>query len=91
MPSPKNVWDILEIAAAMDPSATAMVAERPLDYGALKHTVTLLSDALRREGVGPGDRVALMELNTPFFLVWTFACAGVGAVLVPLNCRLAAP
>ena len=38
MPSPKNVWDILEIAAAMNPSATAMVAERPLDYGCLLYT-----------------------------------------------------
>ena len=32
-----------------------------------------------------------MERNTPAFLTWTFACAGAGAVLVPLNHRLAAP
>ncbi len=91
MASPSSVWDILEVGAALDPDAAAIGSEHPVDYRALVHTVTLLASALRGEGIGPGDRVALMEHNTPFFLVWTFACAGVGAVLVPLNYRLAAP
>ena len=91
MASPTNVWDILEIGSAIDPDATAIGSEHPVDYRALLHTVTLLAAALRTQGIEPGDRVALMEHNTPFFLVWTFACAGVGAVLVPLNYRLAAP
>ncbi len=91
MASPINVWDILEIGSAIDPEATAVGSEHPVDYRALVHTVTLLAAALRENGIEPGDRVALMEHNTPFFMVWTFACAGVGAVLVPLNYRLAAP
>ena len=55
MPSPENVWDILEVTAAMDPSATAIVAgERPLAYGVLKQTATLLSDALKERALGRG-------------------------------------
>ncbi len=90
MTAPKNVWDILEIGSALAPGATAIGAEHPVDYKALMATATLLAAALRERGIGPGDRVALMEFNTPFFLNWTFACAGVGAILVPLNYRLSA-
>jgi fatty-acyl-CoA synthase len=42
-------------------------------------------------GVEPGDRVAHLGYNTPFYLALLFACARVGAMLVPLNWRLAAP
>lgn len=91
MAAPTNVWDLLEIGAGVDPDAIAIGSDHPVDYRSLVATVSLLAAALRKRNVNPGDRVALMEYNTPFFLVWTFACAGVGAVLVPLNYRLAAP
>jgi fatty-acyl-CoA synthase len=38
-----------------------------------------------------GDRVAYLGLNDPNMLVTLFACARLGAVLVPLNYRLSAP
>jgi fatty-acyl-CoA synthase len=41
-------------------------------------------------GVRPGDRVAWLGLNHPSQLVLLFALARVGAVLLPLNFRLAA-
>jgi fatty-acyl-CoA synthase len=44
-----------------------------------------------RLGVEPGDRVAHLGYNTPSYLALLFACARVGAMLVPLNWRLAAP
>ncbi|MFT7168876.1 MAG: fatty-acyl-CoA synthase [Paracoccaceae bacterium] len=88
MTTPTTVWEILETGAALNPVAPAMGGERPLDYRSLLHTTTLLAAALQRAGVVPGDRVAALQRNTPFYLSWTFACAGVGAILVPLNYRL---
>ena len=46
--------------------------------------------ALKSElGVSRGDRVAILSLNRPDYLVLLYACARLGAMLVPLNWRLA--
>src|SRR5437764_1388835 len=50
-----------------------------------------MAGRLRGLGVAPGDRVALLATNSPEFLILLFACARIGAMLVPLNWRLAAP
>ena len=42
-------------------------------------------------GVGRGDRVAILAANHPDYLVLLYACARLGALLVPLNWRLAVP
>lgn len=42
-------------------------------------------------GVGYGDRVAWTEANRPEFFECLFACARLGAILVPVNWRLAPP
>ena len=42
-------------------------------------------------GCARGDRVALLAENSADFLRASFACAGLGAILVPLNHRLAVP
>ena len=47
--------------------------------------------ALARRGVEPGDVVAYLGLNHPATLVLLFACARLGAMLMPLNWRLAPP
>jgi fatty-acyl-CoA synthase len=46
---------------------------------------------LRAEGVAPGDRVAVVAQNRAETLALLFACAELGAILVPLNWRLAVP
>ena len=38
-----------------------------------------------------GDRIAFLGLNSPQMLAMMFACARIGAILVPLNWRLAPP
>src|SRR5687768_12378001 len=51
-----------------------------------------LAGALReRLGVESGDRVAHLGANSPELLDLVFACARLGAILVPLNWRLAPP
>ncbi len=47
-----------------------------------------LHDGLK---VKRGDRVAFLGVNDPELLVLLFACARLGAILVPLNFRLAPP
>ncbi|ALG85474.1 acyl-CoA synthetase [Gordonia phthalatica] len=50
-----------------------------------------LADVLRGMGIGKGDRVALVTLNSPQMLEVIFAVAKLGGVAVPINCRLQAP
>jgi len=47
-----------------------------------------LANALRAEGVERGDRVAVLQTNGPEVVELGFACAVLGAALVPLSSRL---
>lgn len=59
-------------------------------WAELAGRVARLAAALRADGVEPGDRVALLDLNHPAFLELTLACARLGAVQVVLNSRVPA-
>jgi fatty-acyl-CoA synthase len=61
-----------------------------LGYAALAHEAARAAEGLAQHlGVGPGDRVAYLGYNRPQMLVLLFALARIGALLVPLNFRLA--
>ncbi len=47
--------------------------------------------ALASLGVATGDRVSVVMLNSSEFLEIYFACAKIGAIMVPVNFRLAVP
>src|SRR5688500_3801876 len=69
-----------------EPGATAIMSRgRPTTYGELAEQVARLRGGLARLGVEPGDRVALLAANNPWFVVGYLATLGVGAVAVPLN------
>src|SRR3989454_12774453 len=59
------------------------------------HDFDLRTDALARGlaslGVQGGDRVAVLMLNCHRYLELYYACARMGAIIVPLNIRLARP
>ncbi|HUS62117.1 MAG TPA: AMP-binding protein [Acidimicrobiales bacterium] len=66
--------------------AVALVSRgEPTTYGALRDEVDCLRAALIRLGVAPGDRIAIVAANTPFFVTAHLAALGAGAVVVPLN------
>lgn len=92
MVEPQDVFGLLERGLALAQAGPALVAanEEPTTYPSLHNAVKTLAVALADSGVAKGDRVAIMERNTPAFLVWTFASAAVGAILVPLNLKLSA-
>lgn len=60
-----------------------------LDRATLAAQAQACAAALQQHGVAAGDRVAWLGLNHPAVLVLLFALARLGAVLVPLNHRLA--
>jgi fatty-acyl-CoA synthase len=60
-------------------------------YAELAQRVTTAASALAALGVQRGDVVAFLGVNHPAVLVLLFACARLGAMLLPLNWRLAPP
>ena len=76
--------------AEQRPDAPAIHFEgEDIDYAALERMVQAAALALRRAGIRRGDRVAFLGLNHPQVLVLLFALARIGAMLAPLNFRLA--
>lgn len=70
----------------------ALVQEdRRLTYGELDARVARLANALIARGVGRMDRVATLTSNCVEFVELFFATARIGALLAPLNWRLAPP
>jgi acyl-CoA synthetase (AMP-forming)/AMP-acid ligase II len=65
-----------------------LFARRWRSFRELQERTAAVAAALRREGVEPGDRVALLLHNCPEFIESYFAVTGSGAILVPLNWRL---
>ena len=80
--------EFLEIANAICPDRPAIIfEERRISYSELSDRVQRLAVALRGLGVGPGDTVALIQVNTPHCIEAYFASALLGAIYVPLNFR----
>ena len=86
-----DLSDLIERNAAFTPDKAATVFEgETLSYAALSARIEQAARALKSEfGVISGDRVAILSLNRPDYLVLLYACARLGALLVPLNWRLA--
>ena len=53
--------------------------------------VSRIAGALFALGVRPGDRVAILALNSDRYFELMYAIPWIGAVMVPINTRLAAP
>jgi fatty-acyl-CoA synthase len=87
-----DLSDLIARHAAFTPDKPALIFEgEVLSYRAFHDRIETAGKALKAEfGVGRGDRVAILSLNRPDYLVLLYACARLGAMLVPLNWRLAA-
>jgi fatty-acyl-CoA synthase len=86
-----DLSDLIERNAAFTPEKAAIIfnGER-LTYAALHARIEGTARALKAEfGISRGDRVAILSLNRPDYIVLLYACARLGAMLVPLNWRLA--
>ena len=59
--------------------------DRRLTYGEHDRQARVLARSLAQLGVQRGDRVALVSANVPEWVITWWACAILGATLVPLN------
>src|SRR5476649_1082457 len=87
-----DLSDLIARHAAFTPDKPALIFEgEVLSYRAFCERIETTAKALKAKfGVSRGDRVAILSLNRPDYLVLLYACARLGAMLVPLNWRLAA-
>jgi fatty-acyl-CoA synthase len=92
---PVRYYDWIAHHARRTPAKTAVVdlgGDRHFTYAELDARVARLAGHLREAvGVGIGDRVAVLALNSTDTLEVQFACFRLGAIFVPLNSRLTVP
>jgi acyl-CoA synthetase (AMP-forming)/AMP-acid ligase II len=79
------------VHATPDVEAVVEVSGRRLTYSELWNLGHTVAGGLHAAGIRPGDRIAI---DLPNGVDWVVACVGIvmcGAVVVPVNARLAAP
>ena len=80
----------LRYAEQQYPERTAVVCGKErFSYAQFAERVSRLAGALRQSGVQPGDRVAFLSTNCHRLLEAYYGVVEAGAVLLPLNIRLA--
>jgi len=86
-----DLSDLIDRNAAFTPDKPALrFSGETSSYATLATRIAATARALRGEcSVKAGDRVAILSANHPDYLVLLYACARIGALLVPLNWRLA--
>lgn len=71
------------------PNKAALLSEgRQLAYGEFNERVNRIAHAMQDIGIARGEKIALLLFNSIELIECCFAAAKLGAVAVPLNCRL---
>ncbi len=85
----------MNLASIIEPhpaQAVALISRgQTTTYGELREQVANVRGGLLQQGIGAGDRVALIVSNGRPFVVSYLAVLGIGAVAVPLNPTSPAP
>ena len=80
----------LRRAAQVNPTGTATIfKDRQHNWLELLERVQKLAGALQKLGMKPGDRVALLSLNSDKFVEYFFASVWGGGAMMPMNIRWA--
>ena len=80
--------DFLTISGAIVPERDAIIFDdEHISFEGLQGRVNRLANALAEKGVGPGDRLAIMQVNGVPGIVLYFAAAQLDAIYVPINFR----
>ena len=86
-----DIWMTLKKALDLYPGRVAVVdGDRSFTYSEIGSRVSGLARFFQTQGIQPGDRISILEVNSHAFLETYYAAAGIGAILNPLNYRLAA-
>ncbi|WP_121063405.1 long-chain-fatty-acid--CoA ligase [Chachezhania antarctica] len=87
-----QITAVLRRAAQINPKGLATRYEgRDRTWADFQTRVEKLAGALQAAGMGPGDRVAMLSLNSDRFLEYFFAATWGGGAVMPLNIRWAPP
>ena len=87
-----NIGEMLTKRAFLTPDREGLVCEKVRrTYKELNERANRLANAMKALGVGYGDRVGLLALNEPEYYDMYFGLGKIGAILVPINYRLAGP
>jgi long-chain acyl-CoA synthetase len=82
---PKTLVEVFQLGRSHGDREFLVYEGDRASYDAWARATLALADAFRAEGVGKGDRVALVMRNLPEWPVVFFAAALCGAIIVPLN------
>ena len=87
----RNHWvnHIARHAHAKPGAAYLRFEGRTVTWAQIHERIAVIAAALRERGIRAGDRVAIMMTNRPEFLETMFAANALGAIVVPVNFRLA--
>jgi len=81
-----NISQNVEKAAKFFPDSTAIIFEgTPVTYRNLNTRIDRLANALKANGIGRGECVALYLPNIPEFVIGYLATVRVGAIAVSIN------
>lgn len=85
-----NVADVLDHWSRQQPNTVALqFPDHTVSFAELAGRSVQLARRLKRAGISEGSRAGLLDLNSPSYFYLFFALARLGAVLVPINFRLA--
>ncbi len=86
----KSILDLVRHHSAQSPDAPCLsFGPETLSYGVLLARCSRVANALTQQGVQAGDRVAIIARNCPAHYELLFGCGMIGAILLPVNWRLA--
>ncbi|MEM1314236.1 MAG: long-chain-fatty-acid--CoA ligase [Pseudomonadota bacterium] len=92
MTMPSQLPRVIQRNATIAPRAPASSFDgRRRSWGEFAERVARFAGGLRALGLGDGDRVAMLALNSDRYLEYFFAASWAGCVFVPINIRLAPP
>ena len=85
-----DIWITLKKAVDFYPEKTAVVdGQRAFTYTQIRDRVAALARFFQAQAIGQEDRISILEVNSHAFLEVYYAAAGIGAILNPINYRLA--
>lgn len=86
-----NLCDVLDASVRRFPTHTAVEwGTQSIQYAELQARANQAATVLADHGVRKGDRVMVMTLNDPGFIIAAYGVWRLGAVLVPVNHKLTA-
>lgn len=84
-----SIYDIAEQKGKYFSKKKAFTSKRErIAYGDFISLVNYIAAGLKNEGMGVGDRIAILASNGIEFFALFFAAAKIGGIIVPLNYRL---